>query len=102
MEYRSSNCMEVAAAIGFPAAFVSIAAFAMAEGLLRRARSRERLLISLTCAGLPLLQNRLLSLNGTQPNVHGLAAVGHFGYFLASDGCAVLMLVSAVYRLFRR
>jgi hypothetical protein len=53
-------------------------------------------------AGLPFVAELLLKWNRTQLNVHGYAIFGYFLYLVASELCAIGLLIALAVRAFRR
>ena len=73
----------------------------LAVRLFGRTAGLNLLLATGSMASLPFLVVRLLTINGTPLNVHGLAMLGWIAYGFGSEACAIGLLIAATVRLVR-
>ena len=97
-EYRGADYMAVAGYVALAGGLGTLALLILAVRMFKTAETGGVVLSACVCAALPFVVTWLLSVNGTQLNVHGFAILGFFIYALGSCLCAIGLLIAAAVR----
>lgn len=97
-EYRGADYMAVAGYVALAGGLGTLASLILAVRMFKTAATAGVVLSACVCAALPFVVAWLLSVNGTQLNVHGFAILGFFIYALGSCLCAIGLLIAAAVR----
>jgi hypothetical protein len=98
IEYRGLAYMNVAGALALATVVGTVVSVALAVGIFKDGDPLDVVLGSCCIAGLPFLVSWLLTMNGTQLNVHGYAIFGYFVYLFGSEVCAIGLLIAVPVR----
>jgi hypothetical protein len=101
IEYAGYRFLATAEVLTLCSAVGTLALTVLAFRAFWKARASETVAAALGLACSPFVLGWVLSLNGTEPNIHGAAIGGLYFYALVSEVTAVILLFSSIVRNMR-
>ncbi|HTA47530.1 MAG TPA: hypothetical protein VK789_34050 [Bryobacteraceae bacterium] len=102
IEYAGAEYMKFAGLLALGGGLGTIAALILAARMFKHVGDGDVGLAICCCAGLPFAVGWLLSINGTQVNVHGFAILGLIFYALGCWACVIALIIAMAVRSRKR